>query len=321
MHSLNSLDVYVGKQKPLLNTSIWIFYRQRCSYLSMWCQPIHLEMLHFSDFFQWNHTKGIRRDMNDVVLWAPFHLRCYSFKLQLWPGSHASWAFSFSIAPMSCLATTGFFSGDNVLPWNPSLHHIQILTCHFLLPLAFSRPVRSLAANKALHRRSSRVWCCCGTSFFNCCDWEREHKASMVDMFAWRHQHRSIPFKWDVLFHAIYIFCFCVSGGSSGRDVSASFDSFEAVEFTPWGIIINHQKKSSSIVKKRIPMNLYSISCCLAISSPHMFVFDKPLRPEKSRRRSWAAIKEAWKCERRRMGKVSKATSKWKKDHATMLIM
>ena len=163
LQSLNSLDVYVCKQKPLLNTSIWIFYRQRCSYLSMWCQPIHLEMLHFFWFLP--ITKGIfRRDMNDVVLWAPFHLRCYnSFKLQLWPGSHASWAFSFSIAPMSCLATTVFFSGDNVLPWNTSLHHIQILICHVLHPLAFSRPVRSLAANKALHRRSSRVWCWYGT--------------------------------------------------------------------------------------------------------------------------------------------------------------
>ena len=138
-----------------LSTKMFLFINVMSTYTSwnaafFWFLPI---------------TKGIfRRDMNDVVLWAPFHLRCYnSFKLQLWPGSHASWAFSFSIAPMSCLATTVFFSGDNVLPWNTSLHHIQILICHVLHPLAFSRPVRSLAANKALHRRSSRVWCWYGT--------------------------------------------------------------------------------------------------------------------------------------------------------------
>ena len=132
------------------------------------------------------------------MLWDPWHLRCYSsFKLQLWPGSHASWAFSCSIAPMSCLATTGvtgvFMPGDVLYYWTmndryTSLHHIQILICH-LHPLAFrsSEVVEicsntwncaicqhhRVAANKALHRRCSRVWCCHGTYFFKCCDWER----------------------------------------------------------------------------------------------------------------------------------------------------
>lgn len=227
----------------------------------MWCQPIHLEMLHFSDFFQWNHTKGIfRRDMNDAVLWAPFHPRCYnSFKLQLWPGSHASWAFSFSIAPMSCLATTGFFFWRQCVTMKhiPTPYRDNNMHWHLVVQWGRWQQIKLFIADPVG----------CGV------DMELNFSTVAIENVntkqAWwtclPEDINKIPFKWDVLFHAIYIFCFCVSGGSSGRDVSASFDSFEAVEFTPWHaimslgffnldnltsstsswIIIKHRKKSS----------------------------------------------------------------------------
>lgn len=173
--------MYANKNRSwLLNTSIWIFYRQRCSYLSMWCQPIHLEMLYFFWFLA---MESYERDLQKRHEW-----RCV---VSSTPPEMLQFIQVAVVARIACilglqfqhrshelLGNNRFFGGGQCV----TMKHIptpypDINMPFFAEPLAFSRPVRSLAANKALHRRSSRVWRCCGTYFFNCCDWEREKQA------------------------------------------------------------------------------------------------------------------------------------------------
>ena len=126
----------------------------------------------------------------------------------------------------------------------------------FAGPLAFSRPVRSLAADKALHRRSSRVWCCCGTCFFNCCDWEREHKASMVDMFAWRHQHPYYLSEMCCFMRFTFFLCFWWFFRSRRKRI------FRQLRSSGVHALGNHHQPSKKIlikiVKKKNPHESYS---------------------------------------------------------------